>query len=858
MCLTAILPVFSQKKQGVSLKKVPAPKLMPQFEVKLRSAEAFSDGNGVYIQWQAETETQNLGFFVYRVGGKGTELVSPAIVAGGSLISSEKIVTGERYSLFDAQGDFTNSYYIESLGANGQRQTFEQIFPKYLDNLAPVSGTTSEDLIKRTEKVNRPDERNLANLPKDLKAQVEANSLPPDITTQRWVASQVGVKIGVSREGVYRVSRNELQNAGFNVNTPGSLWQLYLDGKEQSIIVGANDSYIEFYGKGIDTVESATKVYYLIAGAQNGKRIGTTVIRTLSGTVAANNYFQSFVRKERKLYISSGILNGEAENFFSNVAIVGSSSPNPPVTTLTFNLTGVDFSAPQCSIQLGMQGITTAAHQIVATINGVPMDPISGTGKILMTGNFVVPTSVLREGVNTLQIQTYGGSADVNLTESIKVDYLRKYEANQNFVSFYTSNYRTSTVSGFTSPNIRVFDLTFPDTPTQITNLRIDNNSGNYGFVLPSNRGRVLVAAEDSSIQTVDSIVLNNPSTLSTPAHNGELIIVSYKSWMTEANNWANYRRGQGMTVEVVDVDDIFDEFGYGTVKTTAMTEFFKFAKDNWQTAPNYIFLIGDMSYDFRNYENRPFQNFIPTKLVDTLYQETGSDEALCDFNNDGLSEISIGRIPARTPLDVTQALSKTMAFEPTVPTVFNRGAVFASDMPLGFDFEGLNQRVANQLPVNIPRTFINRGQTDSHTLLINALNNGPYIVNYSGHGSTGAWQSNWFTMADALALTNAPNYSIYTLLTCFNGYFIRSDFDSLGEALLKSQNGGAVAVWASTGETTPDVQEVMATRFYNQIGVSNMTRMGDFVMDAKQHLIGGRDVRLSWALLGDPTLKIK
>jgi hypothetical protein len=70
-----------------------------------------------------------------------------------------------------------------------------------------------------------------------------------------------------------------------------------------------------------------------------------------------------------------------------------------------------------------------------------------------------------------------------------------------------------------------------------------------------------------------------------------------------------------------------------------------------------------------------------------------------------------------------------------------------------------------------------------------------------------------------------------------------------MGEVLLKSNNGGAVSVWASTGLTTPDVQEVMATRFYTQMSAGNITRLGDLIKDAKSVINGGRDVRLSWAL---------
>ena len=51
-------------------------------------------------------------------------------------------------------------------------------------------------------------------------------------------------------------------------------------------------------------------------------------------------------------------------------------------------------------------------------------------------------------------------------------------------------------------------------------------------------------------------------------------------------------------------------------------------------------------------------------------------------------------------------------------------------------------------------------------------------------------------------------------MLTCLNGYFMGGN-ESLAEALIKAPNGGAVASWTSTGKTTPDVQEIMATRFF-------------------------------------------
>jgi hypothetical protein len=51
-----------------------------------------------------------------------------------------------------------------------------------------------------------------------------------------------------------------------------------------------------------------------------------------------------------------------------------------------------------------------------------------------------------------------------------------------------------------------------------------------------------------------------------------------------------------------------------------------------------------------------------------------------------------------------------------------------------------------------------------------------------------------------------------------------------------------------------------MAKRFYLKIGEGNIPRIGDLVKDAKTVIVGPNDtdVRRSWALLGDPMLKVR
>jgi len=840
-------PLLAQKSdatgKGVRTGKV---------SVKYSSAAAFTDGNGVWIEWETEVESNNLGFYVYRTSGDYTERINKGLVAGGYLLRGELKSENSKYSYFDPQGNSDSTYYIQSLDTRGRVVNSITISPQSVEDISVFAGVSSAQLKKAVATANSVSLENENNLPDDLQSEVNENAPQADAVTQRWVAAQAGAKIGVAREGFYRVSRAELQSAGFDVNAPTALWQLYVSGVQQSINVGAGGTFIEFYGRGIDTLEANTQIYYLVVGTQNGKRIGTTVRHTIGGRVLSASFTQSLTKKERLNY-TTAVLNGDAENFFGTVV-------NGTTSTVNFNLPSVDFASANAVVDIGIQGLTDFPHQTRVLLNGQDIGTVTGNLKNLATRRYNISTSLLRAGVNTLQLTAIGGSSDVSLFESIKVTYARRYQAEQNQLSFYTANYRASNLEGFSSPNIRVFDITNSDNPAAIANLPITQSSGGYRVHLPAGRGRVMYAVEDSAVLSAASITRNAPSSLATSAHNAEFVIISYKDWMTQANDWATYRRSTGMTVEVVNIEDVLDEFSFGVTDSLAIRSFLQYAKGNWQTAPRYVLLIGDATFDPKNYTGLGNFNFVPTKLVDTIYLETASDDTLADFNDDGLAEIPIGRSPARNSAEVTQLLNKTKTFEQTSAQGFSRGMIFASDLPNGWDFAATNERLRNLLPAGTNSAMINRGETNAKTRLLNEMNTGKFFINYAGHGYTTGWQSNFFTKADATAMTNSNNLSIFTLLTCLNGFFHQPNVlgESLGEALLKAENGGAAAVWASTGDTTPDIQEIMATRFYQQLSLGNLKRLGDLTNDAKTVISSGRDVRLSWALLGDPTLKVR
>ena len=162
-------------------------------------------------------------------------------------------------------------------------------------------------------------------------------------------------------------------------------------------------------------------------------------------------------------------------------------------------------------------------------------------------------------------------------------------------------------------------------------------------------------------------------------------------------------------------------------------------------------------------------------------------------------------------------------------------------------------------LPPSLKVNRINRGQTGTSIAkeqLLAAVGRGQKVINYAGHSSVNQWRGDLLVNEDAAQMNNV-NLTLFVMMTCLNGYFDDPALDSLSESLLKAERGGAVAVWASTGMTTPGDQAVMNQELYRQVFGNRSTRLGDAARAAKA-AITDADVRRTWVLLGDPTMRLR
>jgi hypothetical protein len=87
--------------------------------------------------------------------------------------------------------------------------------------------------------------------------------------------------------------------------------------------------------------------------------------------------------------------------------------------------------------------------------------------------------------------------------------------------------------------------------------------------------------------------------------------------------------------------------------------------------------------------------DLLPTKLLDTSYLETASDDWFADFDNDGVREVAIGWLPVRTMEEATRVVNKLLAYgeKPTADA-----ALLVSDANDGFDFEQVSDSLKNRL----------------------------------------------------------------------------------------------------------------------------------------------------------------
>lgn len=831
--------------------------------VKLSSFNVKTDGNDTLITWRSGFEVSNLGYLLYREDANGGRVqITPSLVAGSALVVGlqTRMEAGLGFAWWDRSGNQSlgTRYWLEAVDLDGSREMFGPFdvergsLPlarpqpaKLLNEL----GSSDEFRIEREFPASSVQSN--ARNPRGTRGaspMVDAMSSSATGTQFELAADPHAVKLLVTQNGWFRVNRADLVAAGIPAGAVNSNLQLFRNGVEVPIVVSDVDGSVQFYGQKLDTLESGTNVYWLRAGSFAGQRIPFQAQDSVPGP-SAQNFRMTVERRDRIVYFSS-LLNGDGNNFFGPVLGV-----NP--VSQAVNVRYVDQTAGgTATLEVSAVGLTLQAHQLQVKLNGTVVGVISYSNREQPVWSTSVDIGLVWEGENVVTLQSVGAGSDVSLTEHVSLTYPRVYRAEQGTADVSIAAGQTLRIDGLRNGPVQVWDITDPNQPRgmQVTPV---NSNGRFTLYLPPTgvERHLLALASNATPLAPAGIRSNEPSQLNADDLSGrQMVVIAPRELQAGLTPLLELRQSQGINSVVVDIEDVFDEFGYGLHASSAIKAYLSHIGAGNSGRPGYVLLVGDSSFDPRNYLHQGENDLVPTRLVDTEFMETASDDWFVDFNNDSLPDAAIGRFPVRTPQELATVVSKVLTYE-TMPVESQRHAVMVSDT----EFVAASQMVTGSLPAGTMVTAVERGSDTDAMLrqrLLDGLNNGPSIVNFTGHGQMSVWTGGGlFTVDDPATLTN-ERPSVYIMLSCLNNFWHDANHESIGEALLKSPHAAA-AVWGSSGTTYSDPQVVMALDLYGRYSSAPGVRIGDAIRQAKVATYS-LDVRRTWVLFGDPTMRLR
>jgi uncharacterized repeat protein (TIGR01451 family) len=826
-----------------------------QFTAQMR------EGGGVLVQWRTREETRNLGFHIYREDATGRHQLDPSLIAGSALFFRGGLPQhrGRTYAWIDPQGGAGASYWLEDVDLNGTATLHGPITPEGVSQERAAAVTPARLLTQLNAAIVTPTHVGPVRMPQP------PVGLPPSSLHGVSLDGQAAVKISVSREGWYQVTGAQLTAAGFSANVNTRLLHLYAEGVEQPIVVlakssvlGSNDS-IEFYGTGIDTPFSGTRVYWLTSGGGFGTRI-SSMEAAGSGSPNVTDFPFTVLFQQRTTYFAA-LLNGENnDNFFG--AIV---TPTPVDQVLNIAHFDANSSIP-ATLAVTLQGVTQGQdHSVDVNLNGVPLGEIDFTGEANTTSTFPVTAGLLQNGSNTVTLSSQDGEYDVSLVQSIELTYAHTYSADSDWLRAAAQAGETIRIDGFTQPSVEIFDITDPTAIVQL-NAPVTTDGTSYGVTLvvdgPSGSQRTLLAFAGDQISAPDALTYHAPSTLESETEGANYVVITHPDFLQSVEPLVRLHESEGQSVAVVTTDQIYDAFNYGEHSPFALRDYLQFADTQWRVKPSAVLLVGNASLDPRNYLGFGDSDFVPTRMIETAAFKTASDDWLTDFNQSGYATIPTGRLPVSTEAEAALVVSKIVNYESGAAAGgWQNQAVVIADQNIDANFTSEANSAAAVLPSSLQVTKILADGQDPGLMqqqILSALNSGALLVNYTGHGSEEEWSfEDLLDDSGAAALTNGNQLPMYLLMDCLNGFFQDVYETSLSTSLMLAPNGGAVAVWASSGFTDAAPQGTMDQAFLSAWAANPQLPVGSAILAAKSG-ITDPDVRRTWILFGDPEMRLR
>ena len=367
------------------------------------------------------------------------------------------------------------------------------------------------------------------------------------------------------------------------------------------------------------------------------------------------------------------------------------------------------------------------------------------------------------------------------------------------------------------------------------------------------------------------------------------LVIVTHPLFREQADSLAEFHRTHNnLTVKVVDVNQIYTEFGCGQKDLTAIRDFMKMLYDKGYpgNSPRYLLLFGDGTYDPKNritannnlippYESNEYLSTTATYVSDDYFGILGDAEG---YAMNGSIEIGIGRLPVNTieqAKDVVNKIKRYSSLNDSTMADWRNTITFVADDPDDNlhlqQAERLADTVKRKYPVlNVKKIFNDAYRfipspsglrsPDCEKAITQAVHDGTLVFSYTGHGGEDGWSgTKILTIKDINGWNNYYRLPVFITATCEFGRFDNPSRPTGGELVITKPNGGAIAIFTTTRLSFANTNIDLAASFFSHLksvnGDANQ-KMGDLMRIVKNANSNNILMR-NFVLLGDPAQDI-
>ncbi len=774
-----------------------------------------------------------------------------------------------------------------------------------------------------------------------LSAQIGENKTTPKFkssTVKNSVLSQgTWYKFAIDTTGIFKIDKNFLDNLGVNTNdiNPKNI-QIYgnggqllpmlnsafrYDGLQENAItvIGEEDNsfdsddYILFYGKGphgwntealqedqvrhINNIYSDKAFYFLTISDAPGKRIQNNTTITSTETISVNTFNDYHVYEQDDV------------NLFSNgQQWLGKNLSNINTTTVNFDFSTIE---PSKNIYVRVRGAIESftSSQMEIRVNDQNLGNINFPA--ISSSPFNLTLAIARETIRDISINSDQIAVEVtynnngNPSARAHLDYIeligtKKLVASNDkqfsFRNFDAAKASFTDVIKYTVQNTtsttQIWNVTKSIEPQLITNESTVANTISFkrnGGVL--DEFIVLNESDFFTPELLDNAIIPNQNLHS--LQDIDYILISPDYLIAEAERIAEYHRANsGLTVRVIDLEQIYNEFGSGSPDLTAIRDFVRHFYINATSITSrikYVALFGDASYDYKNritgnnnvvpaFESFESFNLATSYVTDDYYGMMDPSDG--ELKTTDLQDVATGRFPITTLADAKTAVDKVLSYYAT--SSFgdwrNKITVIADDPDDAGEFvlQQTVETIANDVKDNKPEFNITKIYSDAfvqqtssggeryptvNEAIDNAVETGSLVVNYFGHGGEDGWADERILEVPQINDWRNPNtLPLLITVTCEFSRFDNPNRVTAGEFTFANSNGGAIAMITTTREIFISVGQS-----FNRVLVKKLFAFNNEDLTIAQALMESKndpdspnsDQRLFVYYFGDPAMKL-